>query len=51
MSRFTQKFIQNFDDDSNKGYTLEVDIYYPKPLQKIHSDLPFLAERTKIDKR
>ena len=34
----------------NKGYILEVDVKYPKRLHKLHSDLPFLSERMKIDK-
>ena len=35
MPKFTKKFIQGYDSDSNKGYILEVDISYPKRLQKI----------------
>ena len=27
--KFTQKFIQNYDDDSNKEYNLQVHISYP----------------------
>ena len=38
------------DRDSNKGYILEVDVKYPKNLHGLHSDLPFLPERMKIDK-
>ena len=49
-SRFTEKFTQSDDDDSNKRYIPVVDISYPKHLQKIHSDLSFLPERMKIDK-
>ena len=43
-------FIKNYDKDSDKGYILEVDVKYPKNLQDLHSDLPFLPERIKIDK-
>ena len=42
--------MQNCDDDSNKGYVLEVDLSYPKRQQKIHTDLTFLSERMKINK-
>ena len=49
-SRLTQKFTRNYDDDSDKGYILEVDVSYPKRLQKIHRDLPFLPERMMIEK-
>ena len=45
-----QKFLQNYDDDSNKGYILEVDVSYLKRLQKMHSYLLFQLERIKIDK-
>ena len=43
----TPNFIKNDDGDSKLGYLLEVDIAYPKHLQKSHSDLPFLPERQK----
>ena len=33
-----------------KGYILELDIKYPKKLQDLHSDLPFLPERMEINK-
>ena len=35
---------------SGKGYILEVDVDYPSKLHKLHSDMPFLPERMKIDK-
>ena len=28
-SKFTKEFIKNYDEDSNKGYVLEVDVKYP----------------------
>ena len=45
-----EKFIKNYDEDSEKGYILEVDIKYPRKLHDLHSDLPFLPKRMKIDK-
>ena len=45
-----EKFIKNYDDDSDKGYILEADVEYPKNLNYLHSDLPFLPERMKINK-
>ena len=46
-SQFKEDFIKNYDEDSNKGYFLEVDVEYPKKLFNLHSDLPFLPERKK----
>ena len=45
-----EKLIKNYDEDSDKGYILEVDVKYPRKLQDLHSDLPFLPKRMKIDK-
>ena len=28
--KFDKDFVQNYDEDSNKGYILDVDIEYPK---------------------
>ena len=47
---FIEDFIKNYDKNSDKGYILEVDVEYPKDLHKLHSDLPFLPERMKINK-
>ena len=50
LSKIDEDFIKNYDKDSDKGYILEVDVKYPKNLHELHSDLPFLPERMKIDK-
>ena len=50
LSMFTEEFIKNYDENGDKGYILEVDVEYPKKLRSVHSDLPFLPERTKINK-
>ena len=31
-------------------YTTEVDVKYPKKIHYLHSDLPFLPKRIKVDK-
>ena len=43
VSKFDEEFIKNYDEDSNKGYSFEVDVEYPKYLHNLHSDLPFLS--------
>ena len=49
-SKINEEFIKHYDENKNKGYILEVDVKYPKKLHDIHSDLPFLPKRMKIDK-
>ena len=44
------KLIKNYNEESDEGYILEVDIEYPKKLYDLNSDLPFLPERMKINK-
>ena len=48
LSQFREDFIKFFEQDSNKGYFLEVDVEYPKNSLSLHSDLLFLPERNKI---
>ena len=48
--KFNENFIKNYDEDSDKGCTFAVDVEYPKNLHDLHSDLPFLPERMKINK-
>ena len=49
-SKFNEDFIKNYDENSNKGYMLTVNVEYPKNLHDLHSDLPFLPEKIKINK-
>ena len=50
ISKFKEDFIKSDDEDSDKGYKLEVDVEYPKNLHDLHSNLPLLPERMKINK-
>ena len=50
ISKFDEKFIKNYDENSDKGYILEVDVKYPENIRMLHSDLSFLLERMKINK-
>ena len=50
LSMFTEDFIKSYDEEGDVGYLLFVDIEYPKTLRMLHSDLPFLPEKMKIDK-
>ena len=50
LSIFKENFIKNYDENSDVGYFLEVDIEYPKTLWGLHKDWPFLPERKKLGK-
>ena len=47
---YIEQSIKLYGENSHYGALLEVDIAYPKELAHKHSDLPFLAQRKKINK-
>ena len=49
-SQFNEDFIKNYNEESDEGYFLEVDVQYLKKLHEPHNDLQFLLERMKIEK-
>ena len=50
ISKFHEKCIKKYDENSDKCYILEVDVEYPINIRMLHSDLPFLPDRMKINK-
>ena len=49
-SKINEEFLKSYNENSNKGYILEVDVKYLKKLHDSHSDLPFSPRRMKIYK-
>ena len=48
VSKFDEDFVKNYDEDSNKGYILEVDVDFSKKLLNLYMDLPFLPEKKEL---
>ena len=48
-SKFNEDFIKNYNEGSDEGYFLEVDVQYLEKLNELHNDLPYLPERTKME--
>ena len=49
-SQFNKDFIKKYNEESDDGYFLGVDVQYPERLYEFHIDLLFLTERMKIEK-
>ena len=42
--------MKNYNEESDEGCFIEVDVHYPEKLHELHNDLPFLPERMKLGK-
>ena len=50
ISKFNEDFIKSYNDESDEGYFLEVDFWYPASLHNLYHDFLFFPERMKIEK-
>ena len=50
LNKQYNQFIKHYNQNSDKGYILEVDDENFKKLYNLYNDLPFLPERMKIKK-
>ena len=50
LSAIDENFIKNYDEDSDVGHFIEVNVEYRKELHTLHSDLPFFPERMEFNK-
>ena len=42
--------MKNYNQETDEGHFIEVDVQYLKKLHELHNDLPFLPERMKFEK-
>ena len=49
-SQFNEFFTESYNKENDEGYFLEIDVKYPEKLHDLHQDVPFLPERTKLQK-
>ena len=49
ISGIDKNFVKNYKKNSSKGYVLKVDVDYPRELQNLHCDLPFLPEKMVVN--
>ena len=50
LPKFNEDFMKNYNENSDEGYFLEVDIEYPKTLWSSQRDIPFFPETRKLEK-
>ena len=49
-SQFYKDFIKNYNEESNEGYFLKVDVQYPEKFYELRNDFPFFLYRKKLKK-
>ena len=49
ISGIDENFVKSYNKNSGKGYVLKEDIDYPRELQNLHCDLPFLPEKMVVN--
>ena len=49
-SQFNENFIESYNEESDEGCFLEVNVQCLEKLHEVHNDLSFLLERMKIKK-
>ena len=49
-SQSNEVVMKNYNEESNEGYFLEVDVQYLQKLHEHHNNFPFLFEKMKIEK-
>ena len=49
-SPLNEEFIKSYNQESDEGYFLEVDVQCPEKSNELHNDLPFLPEKVKLGK-
>ena len=45
-----ENFIRKYNEESDEGSFLKVDVHYLEKLHELHNDLPFLPDRIKTEK-
>ena len=49
ISGIDENFVKSYNKNSGKGYLFKVDVDYPRELQNLHCDLPFLPEKMVVN--
>ena len=49
ISGIDENFVKSYNKNCGKGYILKVDVDYPRELQDLHRDFPFLPEKIVVN--